>query len=206
MIELAIEAYGLKDTVRTGWMLRGIRDPESVADHSWGTALLCLLYAGAEGLDTDRCLRIALVHDIAECRVGDIPKRVDPAAQPVTAAEKARLEQEAIDYLSELPGVESVEFARLWLEYERRGSREALFVRDMNLIDMCLTALLYERGNRYASVDTASNFPDFDRLDEFFATASPELSTPTARTLFSDISRRYDREKQRAREADGPIS
>ena len=206
MIELAIEAYALKDTVRTGWKLRGIREPESVSDHSWGTALLCMLYAGAECLDTERCLRIALVHDIAECRVGDIPKRVDPAAQPVSAAEKARLEQEAVDYLSALPGVENLEFARLWLEYEQRASAEALFVRDMNLIDMCLTALLYERGDRYESGGTSVNFPDFERLDEFFATAGPELSTPTARGLFADVSGRYDREKLRARGTGDPIS
>jgi len=51
MIGLALEAYRLKDTVRAGWVLRGIRDPESVADHSWGTALLCMIYGPSAGID-----------------------------------------------------------------------------------------------------------------------------------------------------------
>lgn len=195
MIELAIEAYRLKDTVRAGWLLRGIRDPESVADHSWGTALLCLLYAAREGVDPGRCVQIALVHDIAECRVGDIPARVDPAAQPVSPTRKAQIELDAIRELVSMSGEDASNglprFAELWEEYEKRSSREALFVRDMNLIDMCLTAYLYERDRRYDPRSGSANFPDFGRLDEFFATSKPRLSTETGRFLFADIYSRY---------------
>lgn len=34
------EAGTLKQTRRTGWWMAGVRDPESVAEHSWRTALI----------------------------------------------------------------------------------------------------------------------------------------------------------------------
>ncbi|HUZ18272.1 MAG TPA: HD domain-containing protein, partial [Spirochaetia bacterium] len=49
-IDALLRIYGLKDEPRAGWVLRGIRDPESVADHSWGSALLCHLYAAEAGV------------------------------------------------------------------------------------------------------------------------------------------------------------
>lgn len=198
MIELALEAYRLKDTVRTGWMLRGVRDAESVAGHSWGTALLCILFADLEKVSAGKAVQIAVVHDLAECRVGDMPARVDVSAQPVSPKEKNRLEREAMEELAALvphdgtvAGVHPLKFVSLWEEYENRSTPEAVFVRDMNLIDMCLTALLYERDHRYDPEGTSLNFPDFEGLDEFFATAGPRLSTGTGRVLFQEVHRRY---------------
>lgn len=78
---------GLKDVARSGWVLRGIERPESVADHSWGTAYLCLLLAPA-GIDRERSVAMALVHDLAEVETGDIPRRVAREAQPVSPEEK----------------------------------------------------------------------------------------------------------------------
>src|SRR5689334_20672154 len=99
MIEFLLRAYGLKDTVRTGWVLRGVTDPESVADHAWGTALLCLLFGPAAGVDVNRCIAMAVVHDLAECLTGDVPS---VSGQPST--EKARAERSAMDALLALTG------------------------------------------------------------------------------------------------------
>ena len=61
-----LRAYRLKEQVRTGWTLRGVTPAESVADHAWGTALLCLLFADEAGVDRAEATEIALVHDLAE--------------------------------------------------------------------------------------------------------------------------------------------
>jgi len=37
------EAMRLKTVKRTGWVLRGVENPESVADHSWAVALCAML-------------------------------------------------------------------------------------------------------------------------------------------------------------------
>src|SRR5690606_5214441 len=95
-LTLAEAAFRLKDEARGGWLLRGVRDPESVAAHSWGTALLCLLYADDAGVDRDRAMVMALVHDLAEARTGDVVARADAADREVSEAVKATLEAAAI--------------------------------------------------------------------------------------------------------------
>ncbi len=195
MVELALEAYGLKDTMRTGWVLRGIRNPESVADHSWGTAFLCMLFGQEAGVNVGVSVRIALVHDLAECRTGDIPTRVDPAKPSVSASEKSAAERQAMDELvllsSDGTGRTEGGFAELWRLYEDRESLEAIFVRDMNLIDLCLQAYLYERDRRYEPESGRENFPHFARLDEFFATSGPRIETPVGQRLYDEIHTRY---------------
>jgi putative hydrolase of HD superfamily len=188
-VEFLLRAFDLKDQLRTGWVLREIIDPESVADHSWGTAVLCLVFGREAGIDVDRAIKISIVHDLAEAVTGDIARRVDAEAQTVDEAQKSRLETAAMDELGTM--WDGKEIRALWQEYEDRASNEALFVRDMNLIDMCLQALKYEGAHRYPDKDPHPNFPGFSRLDEFFATSEPRISTHIGKRLFADIRARY---------------
>lgn len=183
----------LKDVHRTGWVLRGVKDPESVADHSWGTAQLCLLLAPPH-IDRCRAAAIATVHDLAEVETGDIPRRAAPHMQPVSPEEKDRRERAAITRLTTSPdGTASWStLYELWDEYARGTTDEARFVRDMNLIDMCLQALTYQREQRYDPREKQANFPDHQHLDEFFATARDRLVTREGRELFLAIKSRYE--------------
>ena len=64
----------LKTTPRTGWVRRGVPRYESVADHSWRVAALGLLLMHRDDLQiTQKLLPMALLHDIGEAVVGDIP-------------------------------------------------------------------------------------------------------------------------------------
>lgn len=98
-LTLTETAFRLKDEPRGGWVLRGVSAPESVADHSWGTAFLCLLYAAEAGVDRDRAVAMALIHDLAEAETGDIVARADAADREVSGAAKAALESAVIDEL-----------------------------------------------------------------------------------------------------------
>lgn len=191
MIEQLITLYRLKDEERAGWLLRGIDRPESVADHSWGTSLLCLLYGNREGIEVERAVSIAVVHDAAEAITGDNAARVAPNGKVVHAEGKAERERDAIEVL--FPGDDKTAgpLRELWQEYELASTPEASFVRDMNLIDMCLQALIYESDSRYDPEEKKQNFPRFGRLDEFFATSEARLSTETGRDLFGELRRRY---------------
>jgi hypothetical protein len=48
------EAGTLKNTARTGWWMAGVKQPESVAEHSWRTSLIALVIAKLEGADPAR--------------------------------------------------------------------------------------------------------------------------------------------------------
>ncbi|WP_458207117.1 HD domain-containing protein [Haladaptatus sp. NG-SE-30] len=186
-IDALAEAFTLKDERRTGWQLRNVSDPESVAGHTWGVALLSLQYGDEAGIDTDRALRLAVVHDLAEAKTGDVPTRADDADQHISADEKRRDERVAMDELAEpLEG----EVRELWDEYEAKETPEATFVKDMDLVEMCLQALVYEREKRYDG--ESDHFEEYENLDEFFATAEPRLRTEVGRRLFHEIETRYE--------------
>lgn len=201
-IDALLEALELKDERRTGWVLRGIESPESVAAHTWGTATLCLLYAGrAEGdIDRDRAVSMALVHDLGEARTGDIATRADDDTQRVSGEEKETLEREAItDLFAPFEGGDGdrdrdCDLRSLWEEYEARETPTARFVKDMDLLDNCLQALKYERGGRYDQTEPNDEFSEYENLDEFFATAAPRLRTAIGETLFAEIKTRYEGE------------
>jgi len=127
------EALRLKELSRAGWVRAGVPAPESVADHSWGVAWLTLALC-PPGLDRGRVLAMAVLHDVAEVRTGDLTP-----ADGVPAAEKARREEEALADLLGRP-----DLVQLWREFEARATPEARFVRACDKLDMALQARRYE--------------------------------------------------------------
>lgn len=153
----------LKKLRRTGWQLRGIRDCESLADHCFGTALLTLMLAPfVEGLDRDRAVRLALVHELGECRVGDIPF---PALAYLKGKSEAELAA-VTDVLAPL-GEPGEEYRKLFVEFEDKSSREARFVRAIDKLEMLVTALEYEKTGFTALGDFWENEATFSALAEF---------------------------------------
>lgn len=177
--------------------MRGVRDPESVAAHAWGTALLCVLFADEAGVPRGEAVEIAVAHDLAEADIGDVASLADPSLRTVSEAEKTRLEAAAMaDLTARWPGAAAERIAARWQAYENRDSATALFVRDMNLIDMCLQAYLYERDLRYRPDPESPLFAGAtpegrDGLREFFASADVRLSTPVGRELFASLREAY---------------
>lgn len=173
------DAYRLKERPRTGWGLRGVVDGESVADHSWGTSLLCLLFAAEAGVDRATALEIAVVHDLAEAETGDLPHLADPDARPVGSADKVRLEADAMAALTDRYGGSGSRLALArWRSYEERDGPEAVFVRDMNLVDMALQAWIYAETDRAESAAA---------MDEFLASAEARASSDFGRALVAEI-------------------
>lgn len=133
----------LKLLPRIGWLQRGLRDVESIAEHSFGVAALALLVGDLhEGMDRGRLLAIALVHDFAEALVGDLPAS---ASRLIGKAVKHEAERKAlIELLGALPQGDN--YLELWEEYCRGGSPEARLVKALDRLEMLAQALVYERG------------------------------------------------------------
>ena len=128
------EALGLKDVVRAGWVRAGVENPESVAAHSWGMALLATQLC-PDDLNLQRVLELCILHDIAEVHVGDITPHDN-----VTPEEKYRRESEAIQQMG-------IDAADAFEEYEVQQSPESRFVRYLDKLDMALQAENYEAQN-----------------------------------------------------------
>lgn len=161
MREALIEALALKALPRAGWVRVCVPDPESVAAHSWGVATLVLVLCPPD-LDRERALAIALVHDLAEVRVGDLTPH-----DGVPRDEKARREREAfVDLVAALPNAE--ELTGCFDDYG--VTAEGRFVQACDKLDMALQAAAYERGT------------DLD-LSEFVDSALSKLSAGVLREL-----------------------
>ena len=196
--EYALSLYRLKDEVRTGWLIRGVEQPESVAAHSWGSALLCLLYAEEAGVESARAVAMALAHDLPEVLTGDTAVRSHTLGQRGALEAKQRREAEAMRELAALAEADNAasqhgKVAELWSEYEAGESQTACFVRDMNLIDMCLQALFYLRDGRHNPDVFDESAAEFPGLGEFLETTRRRITTSVAHRLFALISAEHDK-------------
>ncbi len=130
---LARAAFALKAVDRAGWKRVGVPRPESVAAHSWGVALLALLRCPPD-LDRHKLLAMAILHDLAEVRVGDLTPY-----DGVTKEEKHRRERAAMDdLLADRPDLRAI-----WDEAEAGVSPEARLLKELDRADMGVQALLY---------------------------------------------------------------
>lgn len=163
-----LAASQLKQLYRQGWLRRGISPAqgESVADHTYGVALLVLLLVDAyyPELDRAKALQLALLHDLGEVYAGDLT----PADGVPAGAKHDRERASLVRVLGELDQGEK--YIALWEEYERGDTAEARLVREVDRLEMGLQAFVYERRGEadlsefYASVEEALTLPELVRL------------------------------------------
>lgn len=149
MLTTLIELQRLKRLERTGWTLLGLPNgTESVASHSFGVGVTAMMLADevkARGLEVDceRVLRMALLHDWAETRVGDMPRT---ASNYFGADARRTVETKAFaDIVNGLGSLES-KYQTLYQEYEQRNSLEARLVKAADVIDLLVQAYALERA------------------------------------------------------------
>jgi putative hydrolase of HD superfamily len=187
-IDFLTSARGLKTTKRTGWVLQEASPViESVADHSWRISLMSMVAAfglvGDSSVDTNRCIRMALVHDLAEATVGDITPHCGVSDQDKHAQELAAMEQ-LTGVLVGLPNSNTTttaaeEILSLWKEYEQGTSEEAKLVKDMDKLEMILQALEYEKDGQQRK-----------SLDGFFDSTRDKWKTDIGRAWGQEIEAR----------------
>jgi putative hydrolase of HD superfamily len=170
LLSLARLAARLKSVPRTGWLDRGIppQETESVADHSLAVALLawaCAVERQAQGasLDPNRVALLALIHDLPEAEIGDIPPYDPTALSARTGAEERRTfldrrhvrDDEAAsakrfaedtamrDLLDALPPSVQAPLTSLWDELRQGASPEARFVKQVDRLETFLQSRAY---------------------------------------------------------------
>ena len=166
MLATLIELQRLKRLERTGWTLRGLPNgTESVASHSFVVCVTAMMLADevkARGLEVncERVLRMALLHDWAETRVGDMPKT---ATGYFGADARKSAETSAFADIVDGVGAAKSEYRELYNDYEERASLEARLVKAADVIDLLVQAYALERSGARGLDEfwRVANQPDF---------------------------------------------
>jgi putative hydrolase of HD superfamily len=172
IVKTYFEFNHLKQLYRQGWLLRGVpvERCESVAEHSFGVALLALFLADSyfPHLDQAKIISMALIHDFGEIYAGDFTP-----SDNIEATEKQNLErQSVIKVLQNLPNGST--YIALWEEFESGESPEARFVRQIDRLEMGLQASVYSRQNL---IDPSG----------FFTSAMRALQEPQLQSILKDL-------------------
>lgn len=161
---LAERIVTLKLLPRTGWLQRGVAAAESVAEHSFGVAALALIFAATDPtLDRSRLLAIAIIHDMAEALLGDLPLT---ARRLLGEHTKRDAEYRALaELFAAMP--ERERLVELWQDYASGVTREARLVKALDRAETLAQALAYERAGNddlgefwRGATDGLDEFPD----------------------------------------------
>ena len=129
----------LKRVKRSGWWIAGVKDPESVAEHTFRTAVIAYLLARLEGADAGKAILLALFHDLPETRTNDAHRIVRRYADWRNVDKKAMSEQS-----KRLPDKLANEVVSFFEEFEKEVSSEAKLARDADLLECLVQAREYQ--------------------------------------------------------------
>ena len=174
---LILEIGLLKKIQRTGWVLKGIKDVESVAEHSWRVAMLALLFAKDLNLDALKLVKMALIHDLGEVVIGDV--KWEQGAK-VIGSRKKKHQDESIaikKIFSDNPCFQ--EYVSLWNEFNEQKTREAKIVKEFDKLEMAVQAFEYQKEGYSSSL-----------LEEFWENAEKYLKDGELKNYFAFFKKR----------------
>src|SRR6478609_7402054 len=153
-------ATELKKVPRKGWKSKiGIEHPESVADHTYGTALMAMVFSDVHNLDTEKILKMALLHDLAESVTGDF------MPEEISKENKKTAEDDAIKY------------SMIWNEYMQASTKESVLLHDIDNFEMAIQAVKY-------SSEGFSN----EKLGMFIDSAKKEIKSKELLDILGTLS------------------
>lgn len=135
----------LKERKRSGWKVSGVKNSESIADHSFGVAVLVMILGKKKNLNLEKALKMALIHDLGESKTGDIITWKNFHA---TRKEKLKREWSALKEITKDLGETGREILELWREFEEGRSPEAKFVKSIDKFETVLQARVYRKKEK----------------------------------------------------------
>ena len=146
ILDLLAEAGILKSVRRSGWWMIGIKNGESVAEHSFRAALLGYLLAKMERVDPYPVVMISLLNDLHEARINDLHKVGHRYIDFKQAERSASREQ-----LAALPAAIRGELGRWMEDLFSQRSRAGVIARDADLLECMIQGKEYaDRGHSRA--------------------------------------------------------
>lgn len=166
LINFFIEIGKLKRMPRRGWVLREVKKPETIAEHSFRVALLAWFLGQKAGLNLKELIKMALVHDLCEVYAGDItpydkflvhskykkrkkelferwPRFLKHEKGELFLDKHKKEWRSLVNLTSKLELDERQEIVNLWFNFDEGLTKEGRFVRQVDKIENLLQAIEY---------------------------------------------------------------
>lgn len=167
LLDFISEAGMLKRVRRSGWWVLGIKDVETVADHSFRCAVIGYVMARMENVPPYKVLLMTLFNDIHEARINDLHKMAQRYIESRKAEDMAFDEQ-----IHSLPGPIRDELAGTRTEYTKQETKESIIARDADILECLIQAKEYHEHG-------------FKEAFKFMKKAPRTLRTKSAKQLWS---------------------
>jgi putative hydrolase of HD superfamily len=165
-------ALNLKNISRQGWIDKlSIEHPESVADHSYSMAIMGMVISDLENYDSEKILKMILLHDLAESKIGDY------TPNQISKENKTKIENNAYDeIINMLPDAIKLQYGEIWGEYQKQESPESKIVYQIDKLEMVLQAKMYQKKGAPT-----------EAVVSFFKSAESEIIHPKLKEIFTKI-------------------
>jgi len=173
ILDFIITTANSKKILRSGWIREGIKDAESVAEHSFQLSVMAMIFADQFGLDKEKLIKMAILHDMGEVVTGDIIWARGEETDDKKRKNKERAELSGI--LKTFKAIDKLnEYKNIFREMIKRESPEAKLFWQLDKLDLAVQALQYEK--EYGK-----------KLDEFFVNAGLQIDSPFLKKIFKQI-------------------
>jgi len=178
IFDFADEMEILQRLQRTGYVMTGVTNPQTVGDHSFGVVLWSMLLVermeSKEKISMGKVLKMAVLHEAAEARISDIPRPGREIIGDKTVSEAERIV--AKNMLKDFPE----EWINTWNEFEDAETLEARIVKAADKLEMMHKILCYEKHHN-------GSFDKFWEWDKNF----PDNGIQEAREIFKEMKTRH---------------
>ncbi len=164
-----------KRILRSGWVREKIQNPESVAEHSFRLSVMAMILADSLGLDKEKLIKMALLHDLGEVITGDVVWSRGAIIDIRKRTEKEEQEKRGIEKIFGIIG-EQDEYTKLYGDMIERVSSEAKIFWQLDKLEMAIQALEYE-------------IEQDKKLHEFFVNANLQITHPLLKKILNEILR-----------------
>ena len=173
-LEFFKTAANLKKISRQGWIDKlSMKNPESVADHSYSMAIMGMVISDLKHYNSEKILKMILLHDLAESKIGDY------TPGQISKIEKHELENNAFeDIVKNLPETIRSNYVEIWNEYQKENSTESKIVHQIDGLEMVLQAKMYQKEGSLED----------EEIKPFLESARGRMTDTVLKELFTKIT------------------
>ncbi|MEK7573758.1 MAG: HD domain-containing protein [Patescibacteria group bacterium] len=158
---------------RTGWVREKMKNPESVAEHSFRVSVIAMVLADELDLNKEKLMKMALIHDLGETFTGDI---VWTRGEAVDIRIRENKEKEELKNLIKLFSMikDGIDYIDIFQEMLSDFSKEAQIFWQIDKLEMAIQAYEYEQEQGI-------------NLEEFFLNAGLFIKDPILKEIFEEV-------------------